>query len=98
MLIKKWQLISSFVVLLLAASGFCWWKFYLYPKQTLFQPRKIAENFRSMETIFPSRPIAKSTQPYKLQENISELNISYKFNGKNYAMPDLLDRTFTTGI
>ena len=98
MFIKKWQLVSSLVVLLLAASGFCWWKLYLYPKQTLFQTGKIAENFRSMENIFPSRPIAKSTNPYKLQENIRELNVSYKFGGKNYAMPDLLDRTFTTGI
>jgi Ni,Fe-hydrogenase I cytochrome b subunit len=48
MFIKKWQLVSSLVILLLAASGFCWWKLYLYPKQTLFQTGKIAENFRSI--------------------------------------------------
>ena len=51
-----------------------------------------------MESIFPSKTIAKSTNPYKPQENIRELNVSYKFGGKNYAMSDLLDRTFTTGI
>jgi len=98
MFIKKWQLVSSLVVLLLTASGFCWWKFYLHPKQTLFQSGKIAENFSSMESIFPSKTIAKSTNPFKLQEKIRELNVSYKFGGKTYTMPDLLDRTFTTGI
>ena len=98
MQIKKWQIVSSLVIFLLAVSGFSWWRIYLYPKQTLFQAGKIAENFRSMEKIFPSRAITKSTNPYKLQENFRELNVSYKFGGKNYAMPDLLDRTSTTGI
>jgi CubicO group peptidase (beta-lactamase class C family) len=96
--IKKWHIFSGLVVFLMAASGLGLWRFYLYPKQNLFAPSKIAENFRSMESIFPSKPIAKSSTPYKLRENIRELNVSYKFGGKSHQMSEMLDRTSTTGI
>ena len=98
MKIKKWHIFSSLIVLLIASSGLGLWRFYLYPKQNLFDPTKIAENFRSMESIFPSKPISKSSNPYKLKENIRELNVSYKFGSKNHQMDEMLDRTFTTGL
>ncbi|MFZ4555950.1 MAG: serine hydrolase domain-containing protein [Pseudanabaena sp.] len=98
MKIKKWHIFSGLVVFLMAASGLGLWRVYLYPKQNLFAPSKIAENFRSMESIFPSKPIAKSSTPYKLRENIRELNVSYKFGGKSHQMSEMLDRTSTTGI
>ena len=98
MKIKKWHIFSGLVVFLMAASGLGLWRVYLYPKQHLFEKEKIAENFRSMESIFPSKPIAKSSIPYKLRENMRELNVSYKFGGKSHQMSEMLDRTSTTGI
>ena len=98
MKIKKWHIFSGLVVFLMAASGLGLWRVYLYPKQNLFAKEKISKNFRSMESIFPSKPIAKSSIPYKLRENMRELNVSYKFGGKSHQMSEMLDRTSTTGI
>ena len=98
MKVKKWHIFSGLVVFLMAASGLGLWRVYLYPKQNLFAKEKISKNFRSMESIFPSKPIAKSSTPYKLRKNIRELNVSYKFGDKNHQMSEMLDRTSTTGI
>lgn len=98
MKIKKRYIISGFVIFAIAASGISFWTFYFEPKLTMFRADKIAKNFRSMESIFPSRLIARSSTPLKLKENIRELNITYKFKGKQYQMPELLERTATTGI
>jgi CubicO group peptidase (beta-lactamase class C family) len=96
---KHWQYkLAAFVLLLFSISGLSLWWFYLYPKQNLFQKGKIAENFRSMERIFPSKAIAKSITPYAIPEKLQELNIRYSFQGKDYVMAELLEQTATTGF
>lgn len=87
-----------FTLLFLPISGFSLWWFYLYPKQNLFQKEKIAENFRSMEHIFPSKAIAKSTTPHPIPEKLQEFNVRFDFQGKEYVMSELLEQTATTGF
>jgi len=87
-------LISTSILLLLI----CFWYFYLFPKNELFNPKKIVNNFRNMQRIFPVNHITRSPQPYQLPEKLIDLKITYKFNGETQEMSEFLQRSGTTGI
>ncbi len=94
---KKFMLFI-FVFLLLSVVGICAYRFYFFPKLTIWDDDKRAENFRSMDKIFPSKWIHRSSKPHQLNENYQKLEISYLFDERNRQMTEMLERSGTTGI
>ena len=95
------MLIVNFILIFivpLIAIGLIVWRFYLEPKITMFDDNKRVKNFRSMDQVFPSKIIRCATQAYIFQEDLCDLNTSYKFQGETRTMVDFLQRTSNTGI
>jgi len=61
-------------------------------------PLSLADIFRSMGDLFPSRNIERSEQVFEFGSNPRELDITYQYHGKNYSLDDLFRRTATTGF
>lgn len=64
----------------------------------LFHGDVRVENFRQMTRIFPSRPLAASTQPHAFPSQPATLAATYVFNGEQRHLGDFLTRTHTTGL
>lgn len=66
----------------------------------LFHADVRAENFRSMDRVFPSRAIPASTkpQPFARLPDPPALAGHYAFSGKQYALADFIERSQTTGL
>jgi len=90
--------ISIAILLLLIIIGISIYWSYVAPKLRLFKDGRRAENFRSMQKIFPAKVIHRSNNPYILKENLRDLDVSYEFEGKQHKMSEMLERSKTTGI
>ncbi|PUA36221.1 hypothetical protein C8Z91_27675 [Paenibacillus elgii] len=67
---------------------------------TLFDRKKIVQNFRSMDKVFPSRTIQHDKQNvFRFKKDLHKLpNFTYTYNGESRQFKDLLARTVTTGL
>ncbi|MFB6362852.1 serine hydrolase domain-containing protein [Paenibacillus elgii] len=67
---------------------------------TLFDRKKIVQNFRSMDKVFPSRTIRHDKQNvFRFKKDLRKLpNFTYTYNGQARKFKDLLARTGTTGL
>ena len=54
--------------------------------------------FRSMDTLFTTRTVARSGAVWELPRNDHALDFSYAWNGATYAAPDFLERTYTNAL
>ncbi len=65
---------------------------------TLFAEGHRVENFRSMDRIFPSRPVARSGAVWAFDRDSRLLPATYRFEGAERDLAAFLDRTVTTGL
>ncbi|HEY8568400.1 serine hydrolase [Microbulbifer sp.] len=54
--------------------------------------------FRSMDTLFTTRKVARSGNPFELAREDHTLDFSYRFEGKTYKPEEFLDRTYTNAM
>ncbi|WP_160152290.1 serine hydrolase [Microbulbifer sp. ALW1] len=54
--------------------------------------------FRSMESLFTTRKVARSGNPFALPREDHTLDFSYRFEGKTYTPEAFLDRTYTNAM
>lgn len=54
--------------------------------------------FRSMDTLFTTRTVARSGPVWVLPRNDRPLDFTYSFNGKTYTPQEFLDRTYTNAL
>ncbi|GAA6133823.1 serine hydrolase [Oceaniserpentilla sp. 4NH20-0058] len=71
---------------------------YYHSKLTLFDEDKLADNFRHMDRIFNSNPIAASTNPVPFSLSQKPIADMYRFKGKQYSVNEFLQRSETTGF
>lgn len=66
----------------------------------LFWESRRVDNFRHMDRLFPSRPLAASTQPYAFPRagKPARLPATYRFNGQHRLGEAFLEKTNTTGL
>lgn len=66
----------------------------------LFWESRRVDNFRHMDRLFPSRPLAASTQPYAFPRagKPARLPTTYRFNGQHRLGEAFLEKTNTTGL
>ena len=87
------------LLLVLALAGFIWLRNSPYwAGITLFSDATRAENFRSMDRIFPHRPVARGDTVWPLEQAPQPLPRTYDFNGEARDLAAFLDRTETTGL
>jgi CubicO group peptidase (beta-lactamase class C family) len=88
--VKRVMALAAIVFVLVASAL---WLGYLEPKVTLFEPAKVAINFRQMERAFPTRRIPASSQPRPLVE--TTLVPAYDLAPE---LPAFLERSRTTSF
>ncbi len=66
----------------------------------LFWESRRVDNFRHMDRLFPSRPLAASTQPFAFPRagTAARLPATYRFNGQHRLGEAFLEKTHTTGL
>lgn len=69
-----------------------------YQVATLFEPDRIAENFRSMDTIFDKRVMKKGADFFPLREAPGPIPDTYVWEGKTKSIPAFLKENMTTGL
>jgi len=57
-----------------------------------------ALTFRSMDTLFTTRSVARSGDVWQLPRNDHPLDLTYSFQGKRYSAEEFLDRTYTNAL
>ena len=88
---------AALAILLLAA--FLWLRQSPYwPGITLFSEGYRVENFRNMERVFPSRPVARGETVWSFDHAPHPLHETYDFRGDTRDLGAFLDRTETTGL
>lgn len=65
---------------------------------TLFAEDKRVANFRSMEHVFPTRPVAAGGEIWSFDEAPRPLPDSYPYQGSDRSLATFLDDTVTTGF
>lgn len=70
----------------------------LYKVVTLFDRDVIVGNFRSADTIFPSRVMRAADNPSALPRRQGTLPATYVYQGAEKKIDDLIDQTWTTGF
>jgi CubicO group peptidase (beta-lactamase class C family) len=65
---------------------------------TLFADDQRAENFRSMDEIFPSRDVRAGDDVWAFEQDDRELPASYTHEGDSHDLETFLERTETTGL
>ena len=100
--LRRWLIILGCTLLILAGLGYAGYRYLLTTEWgvffTLFADDERAENFRTMDEIFPSRDIAAGASVRELDRDERDLPASYDFEGESHALDDFLDRTETTGL
>ncbi|MCG8683655.1 MAG: beta-lactamase family protein [Desulfobacterales bacterium] len=72
--------------------------FKLYHVVTLFEPDKIAYNFRRMENLFDTRRIKSSDTPRPFEINLKPLPDSFTYKNETLNTMQFLEETWTTGL
>ncbi len=70
----------------------------LYRVVNLFNADVIDENFRSMDTLFTSRIVSKSANPFQFKYALADLPEYYTFKGEKKRIAEFLVRTQTTSL
>lgn len=86
---------------LITLAGYFWLQNSPWgPALTLFADEKRVENFRAMDTIFPSQYIAPAAPDdvWAFAYDLRPLPTSYQWQGATHAVADFLTRTETTGL
>lgn len=65
---------------------------------SLFAPEKRLENFRHMDRIFPSRPIAAGDEKFEFNRDERPLALSYLFQEQQHSLDEFLERVSGTGL
>lgn len=87
------------IFVLLAFAGFLWLRQSPYwAGITLFAESHRIENFRAMDRVFPSRPVAWSGPVWAFDSDPHPLPATYRFEGAEHDLAAFLDRTVTTGL
>ena len=87
------------VLTVLALAGFLWLRQSPYwAGITLFSENNRVENFRSMDRVFPARPVARSGPVWDFDRDPRPLPAAYAFRGEEHALAAFLERTETTGL
>lgn len=99
---RRWLRVLLAVVLVLALAGFGGYRLLLDSPWgafvTLFADEHRAENFRSMDAIFPSAPVPAGDDPWLLEREERPLPATYRFDGAQRDLEALLDGAETTGL
>ncbi len=102
---RRWpRWLRGILIVLLAVSlvGYAGYRYLLTTEYgvffTLFADDHRAENFRSMDSIFPARDVASSEPVWELQEEPRSLPASYTFDGEQRSVEEFLERTESTGL
>ena len=83
----------------LALAGFLWLRQSPYwAGITLFSESTRVENFRDMDRVFPSRPVARSGPVWAFGSDPRPLPETYAFADEAHDLAAFLDRTETTGL
>jgi CubicO group peptidase (beta-lactamase class C family) len=87
------------ILALLILAGFLWLRQSPYwAGITLFAEDYRVENFRDMDRVFPSRPVARSGPVWEFDRDLRPLPDTYAFAGGEHDLGAFLDRTETTGL
>ena len=70
----------------------------VYNVMNLFEPGKILDNFRSMETMFDSVQISRGASAHSFERDLKELPQTYEYKGQTKAVASFLEETWTTGL
>ena len=71
----------------------------LYLTIHLFDEDRIVENFRSAKTIWPTKRLEPSSQPYRYSVDLREsLPTSFSYDEQNYVTQTFLKNSWTTGF
>jgi CubicO group peptidase (beta-lactamase class C family) len=99
---RRWAIVLCCVVLVLAGLGYAGYRYLLTTEWgvffTLFADDERADNFRTMDQIFPSRDITAGSSVWELERAERDLPASYDFEGETHDLDAFLDRTETTGL
>lgn len=75
-----------------------WSEYGLLEMNSLFDADERVENFRNMDEIFPSEPIAAAPRPVALPRDERPLRVIYRFGGERRSLDGFVERTTTTGL
>jgi CubicO group peptidase (beta-lactamase class C family) len=71
----------------------------LYVTMHLFDEDRIVENFRSVQTIWPTKRLEKSSQPYRYSVDLSgSLPPNFSYDNQDYITQAFLKDSWTTGF
>ena len=83
----------------LAVAGLLWLRTTPYwAGLTLFAEANRVENFRSMDQVFPAKPVARAGAVWAFGSDPRPLPATYLFEGEERDLAAFLDRTVTTGL
>lgn len=97
---KKYFL-SLFLLVLVGIALFVWrpWSEYKpLAMNSLFAADQRLENFRHMDRVFPSRPIAAGDEVFEFSRDERPLALSYQFEGQERSLDEFLERVAGTGL
>ena len=84
--------------------GYAGWKAVGPPasvayRQPIFEPEHMAQGFRTMSELFPSRTISRGERVSMLEESPRDFSsLSFRAGGKDYRFADLLEPNKTQGL
>ena len=102
--IGKWILrIAAAIVIILIAIVTVKWKDIkeiaeILKYAGLFEPEHMAENFRSMQNLYPYKTVHRSGEVYRLSYEKEPLPGEFEYEGRNSSIPEWIERTDTTGL
>ena len=100
--VPRWVKIVGLAVLVLVVGLYGGYRYLLTTDYgvffTLFADDHRAENFRSMDEIFPSSDILAGEDVWTFEEGDRELPSTYTFEDAEHDLESFLERTETTGL
>lgn len=99
---RRWPRVLLIAVVVLGLAGFVGYRLLLGSPWgaflTLFADDHRAENFRTMDTIFPAVDLPSGDDPWELADDQRPLPGTYRFEGEQRNLEELLTETQTTGL
>ena len=100
--LPRWATIVGVTLLVLVVGLYGGYRYLLTTEYgvffTLFADDHRAENFRSMDEIFPSSDIRAGDDVWAFEVDARDLPVSYTFEGEEHGLESFLERTETTGL
>ena len=100
--LRRWVKIVGVTLLVLAVGLYGGYRYLLTTEYgvffTLFADDHRAENFRSMDEIFPSNDIRASDDIWAFEQGNRDLPTTYTYGGGEHDLESFLERTETTGL